>query len=175
MEADEVYIGGRKPDKMGDTRTREIPIVSLVERGGKKRSFIVKRVTAQNIRALVKTHVADGAQLHTDQGPAYALMNHVMPHRSVNHGRKEYARRDPDGTTVSTNTVESSFALLRRGLVGTFHHVSANHLHRYIAEFDFRWNSRNDSDTERTQDALKKAKGKRLMYDSVRYRTKKQD
>jgi len=180
VECDETYIGGKPrhiPARDGvrahSKVSKKVPVFTMLERGGTKRSFVVKKVTALNLRQLVKTHVSSTAILNTDESTLYPnLRSPVADHKRVNHATKEYARREDDGTLTTTNGVESSFALLKRGLLGTFHHVSPNHLHRYVAEFDFRWNTRRESDTERTQEALKKAKGKRLMYDSVRYREK---
>ena len=88
-------------------------------------------------------------------------------HYTVNHTKKEYARREPDGTLASTNTVESTFSLLKRGVIGTFHHLSRKHLHRYCAEFDFRWNERKVKDKARVQSALEKTTGRRLTYREV--------
>jgi transposase-like protein len=154
--------------------SEKVPVFTMLERGGKKRSFVVKNVTGKNLTNLIKQHVSGTAEVHTDESRLYNKLRFpVAAHKKVNHEQKEYARREGDGSLVSTNSVESSFSLLKRGIVGTFHHVSANHLHRYVAEFDFRWNTRHDSDTERTQDALRKAKGKRLTYEPTRYRRKK--
>ena len=84
-------------------------------------------------------------------------------------GKREYQRIEPDGEVVSTNYAESSFSLLRRGVIGNFHHISRKHLGRYVAEFDFRWNSRKATDGERTVAGLKQAQGKRItMKDVVR-------
>lgn len=84
-------------------------------------------------------------------------------HDTVNHGKKQYVKK-AGGGKVTTNTVESSFALIKRGIYGTFHHVSREHLPRYLSEFDFRWNARKEGDVERTKTALKQSKGKRLSY-----------
>jgi hypothetical protein len=85
-------------------------------------------------------------------------------HDVLNHSREEYARREPDGPLVTTNTVEGFFSLIKRGVYGTFHHVSRQHLHRYLSEFDFRYNSRETTDGERAELALKGAEGKRLTH-----------
>ena len=82
----------------------------------------------------------------------------------VNHAKNEYSRVEADGRLVTTNTVEGFFSLLKRGVYGTFHHVGRQHLHRYCAEFDFRYNARDTSDGERSILAVKGAAGKRLMY-----------
>lgn len=82
----------------------------------------------------------------------------------MNHSIKEYARLEADGTLVTTNTVEGYFSLLKRGVYGVFHSISKQHLHRYLAEFDFRYNARKIEDGERTALAIQGAEGKRLMY-----------
>ena len=165
VEVDETYVGGKvrgKGHKAGwDNKT---PVVSLVERGGKKRSVVMPSVTAKNLRAAVKQHVTPGAHVHTDEKRGYRNLKDQYQHKAVNHGQGEYVRRSNDGPDVTTNTVESSFALLKRGIVGAFHHVSPEHLHRYCAEFDFRWNHRKVADVERTKNALLAAQGKRLRY-----------
>jgi ISXO2 transposase-like protein len=99
----------------------------------------------------------------TDESGAYAGIDaHFKSHEIVTHSAKEYARGD-----VTTNTVESSFSLLKRGLVGTFHSVGEQHLQRYVNEFDFRWNTRQRlgfTDTERTNEVIRNMSGKRLTY-----------
>src|SRR5262249_10487730 len=141
-------------------------IVSLVERDGKKRSFHVADVTAENVTPLLKKNIAKRSHLHTDEAKVYNDVGyHFTRHETVNHSIKEYARGD-----VTTNTVESSFSLLKRGLHGTFHHVSEAHLQRYATEFDFRWNHRvklGYDDVQRAEIALKGISGKRLTYRPV--------
>ena len=102
-------------------------------------------VTAQNLRETIATNTTATSEVHTDCSRLYLYVAGRNKHRKVNHGRKEYVRHDKDGTTVTTNTVEASFALLKRGVYGTFHNLSRKHLHRYCTEFDFRWNSRDVS------------------------------
>ena len=97
---------------------------------------------------------------HVDGQP----LKNGFDHESVNHSKKQYSKKGKDGGKVTTNTVESSFALLKRGIVGAFHHVSKEHLHRYTAEFDFRWNHRKTTDGERTDQAIRQTVGKRLSY-----------
>jgi transposase-like protein len=138
-------------------------IVSLVERNGEKRSFHVANVTAKTLRPILHAHINPNTRLMTDQASAYTkLGRHFASHEVVNHSKGEYARGD-----VTTNTVESSFAILKRGLYGTFHSVSEKHLPRYLGEFDFRWNTRQSlgfNDTERAAEVLKGISGKRLTY-----------
>jgi hypothetical protein len=99
----------------------------------------------------------------TDSAPVYVLSNIGKPfarHSATDHSKGEYAR--PGG--IHSNTVESAFSLLKRGIYGTFHNVSRKHQHRYVAEFDFRWNARKVDDGERTPLAIRKGDGKRLRY-----------
>ena len=135
-------------------------VVSLVERDGDKRSFHVPNVTAKTLRPILKKQIAKDTHLMTDEAKVYRLLGNMFgQHSAVNHSAGEYARG-----TATTNTVESSFALLKRGLYGTFHHVSKQHLQRYVTEFDFRWNHRKTDDINRSIALLAQVEGKRLMY-----------
>jgi ISXO2-like transposase domain len=98
-----------------------------------------------------------------DDSNKYNKVTRGYVRRPVNHSKKQYAKKQK-GETVSVNYCESSFSLLKRGIVGSFHHVSKKHLGRYMAEFDFKWNTRKDTDGKRTVEGLKKATGKRLTY-----------
>lgn len=170
VEVDETYVGGKvrgQGHKAG--WENKMPVVSLVERGGRKRSLVMQKVTAKNLRAAVFEHVEVGSHVHTDEHKGYKSLKSDFQHGSVNHSEKQYVRRFKDGKVITTNTVESSFALLKRGIVGAFHHVSKKHLHRYVSEFDFRWNNRKTTDGERAVLGLQTIGGKRLMYrDSLR-------
>lgn len=136
-------------------------VVSLVERGGKARSLVVDRVTSANLHGAIMEHVQDGSIVVTDDLTGYRNMPKIFTHKAVQHSAKEYVRREK-GFDVHTNTVESKFSLLKRGIVGTFHQVSKKHLPLYLAEFDHRFNHRKDTDGQRTVSALKLAEGKRL-------------
>ena len=141
----------------------KMKIVSLVERDGKKRSFQVPNVRPDTLRPILQEQIAAKARLITDEMSAYKVIGpHFASHEVVTHSAKEYVRGD-----VTTNTVESSFSLLKRGLIGTFHHVGEQHLQRYATEFDFRWNTRTKlgfNDVQRAEVALKNIGGKRLTY-----------
>ena len=118
------------------------------------------RVTAENLRQVLTDNVEATSRLMTDENNAYlAIGREFKSHETVNHSIKEYARGD-----VTTNTIEGYFGLLKRGINGTFHHVGPHHLHRYLAEFDFRYNARKIDDGDRTTLAITGAQGKRLMY-----------
>jgi transposase-like protein len=161
VEVDETYWGNVGKQANGARGwAHKMKIVSLVERDGAKRSFHVTNVTAETLRPILKAQISAKAHLMTDEARVYKpLAADFAQYSSVNHSAGEYKRGD-----VTTNTVESSFAILKRGLYGTFHNVSEQHLQRYANEFDFRWNYRKVTDTERATAALKGISGKRLMY-----------
>lgn len=170
VEADETYWGTAKdaegikyPAKTGGGYSPKMNIFSLVERQGTKRTFHIPNVNAATLGPILKAQIAKSARLMTDEGAFYKKPGkHFASHETVNHSRKEYARGE-----VSSNTAESSFAILKRGLVGTFHSVSEQHLQRYANEFDFRWNTRQSlgfNDVVRADQVLHGIAGKRLTY-----------
>jgi transposase-like protein len=163
VEADETYWGQIKgqPKKAGGWTKHKI--VSLVERGGEARSFHVPFVTAVDVRRILRNNVAKDANLMTDESHVYDKVGREFAsHETVVHSRKEYVRGN-----VHTNTAESFFNILKRGLIGTYHHVGEQHLQKYVSEFDFRYNNRTAlgvTDAERSDKALKGISGKRLTY-----------
>jgi transposase-like protein len=169
VEADETYIGGKEANKhawkrkgVGGGPGGKMPVVSLVERDGRTKSFHVANVTSENLRPIMVKHADRKSHLMTDGSPVYPRIgDEYAGHSSVDHSAEEYVRL---GGFVHTNTVESHFALLKRGVFGTFHNISEAHLHRYLAEFDFRANTRDMTDGERAAALLAGAKGKRLLY-----------
>ena len=178
VEADETYYGPKKEKR--ETRTDGRPynargsrgpankraIVSLVQRGGKVRSFHVDRADKQTVAAIVVKNVARETRLHTDESRLYMGADaHVAEHHTVNHSAKEYARGD-----VHTNTIEGVFSIFKRGMKGVYQHCDGKHLHRYLAEFDFRYNARQSlgvNDEARAAKALRGVVGKRLTYRTV--------
>ena len=178
VEVDETYIGGkrrlskRQPRK-GDTGERSAdvaaatddkhPVLAMVERGGDVRSFHVQRVNAANLRPILFHHIEYGARIMTDSGTVLHGAIHPRKHDQVNHSGDEYARYE-GGVCISTNTVEGFFSLLKRGIIGVYHHVDEKHLHRYLSEFDFRYNLRKVTDGERAERMIGRVSGKRLMY-----------
>jgi transposase-like protein len=174
VEADETYFGkpetphvspqrkGR-PYLKGNKVRNSRPIVSLVERGGSVRSFHVPVADAANVAAIVRENVHRESRLHTDESRLYPVVGkEFAAHETVIHSHKEYARGD-----VTTNTVETYFSVFKRGMRGTYQHCKEKHLHRYLAEYDFRFNTRSAlgfNDGERADFALKGIEGKRLTY-----------
>ncbi|HEX9656658.1 MAG TPA: IS1595 family transposase [Bacteroidota bacterium] len=161
IEADETWVGG-KSRRIGQQTGWEnkTPVVALVQRNGKVRSFVVPTVTASTLKETLLANVHPKSHLVTDELDGYKKIGkEFASHQTVKHGDYEYVRGD-----VTTNTVEGYFGLLKRGINGVYHHVSKEHLHRYLAEFDFRYNHRKTNDHKRTVSAIMSTEGKRLTY-----------
>ena len=179
VETDETYIGGKaknkhkekhhphavKPGERAQDRPSPVAdkmaVVSTLERGGKVRSRHVEKVTAENLQEVINEVCEADAHIMTDTGVLRGMKD--RKHSLVNHKEDEYVRYE-EGVCVTTNSVEGYFSLLKRGINGVYHHVSKKHLHRYLGEFDFRYNGRRVTDGERAHEALKGFEGKRLMY-----------
>jgi transposase-like protein len=169
VEVDETYFGTKdgamkKRGKVGGAAMKDKnAIVALVERSGKVRSFHMPEVTNATLKQVLSSQIHADTHLMTDEATRYwNLGKDFEKHSSVNHGRKEYARGE-----VTTNTVEGFFSVLKRGLTGTYQHVGESHLHRYVREFEFRYNHRialGFDDATRTTSLLKGISGKRLTY-----------
>jgi len=166
IEVDETYIGG-KPKKGGDEGpnkrgrgTKKAPVLAMVERKGKVISRPIENVTAKTLKSAIREVVDKESTIMTDEWPCYQGIGKEFKggHKTVNHGTGEYVNGD-----AYTNNAESYFALLKRGVHGTFHHISKKHLSRYCNEFSFRWDNRKVNDGERTVEAVKGMQGKRLM------------
>ena len=137
-------------------------VVALVERDGEVRSFHVANVNAKTLRPLIVTNVHRSAHLMTDESPVYTRLGREFSgHSSVNHSASEYVTT---GGFKHSNTVENFFSIFKRGVIGTYHHLSEAHLARYCREFDFRYNTRKLNDHERSDLALQGIAGKRLTY-----------
>lgn len=176
VEADETYYGAIKGRQRKFRKGGKLPrgggghhqhkIVSLVSRIGETRSFHIARIDAKNLKPILMNHIAKDTKVYTDTAGHYKKMNlkgEFATHETVNHSIGEYAR---DGG-IHSNTVESFFGLFKRGLYGTYQHVSEAHLQRYINEFDFRFTNRTSQgvdDHTRTIKALGQIRGKRLTY-----------
>ncbi len=169
VEVDETFWGNKKKkgDKKGRGYAHKEKVFTLVERGGRARSFHVPSVSAKTLRPIMREQIKADTHIMTDEASQYCQKKEPMTadfesHSFVTHGIGEYVRGD-----IHTNTIESYFAILKRGLNGVFHHVGQQHLRRYISEFDFRYNYRAKlgfSDKERAAIALNGIEGKRLKY-----------
>ena len=163
VEADETFIGTKTGSKKRRGYGHKNAVLSLLERGGNVRSVHVTDVTAKTLLPIVNENIAKEARVMTDDAAAYyKKLDGFASHETVNHSADEYVRGD-----VHTNTVEGYFSIFKRGMKGVYQHCSEKHLHRYLAEFDFRYNARSSlgvEDVERSTKAVKGAKGKRLTY-----------
>jgi transposase-like protein len=175
IEIDETYVGGKfrikhpqavKPGERARDRAQayanKAAVVSVLQRGGRVQSQHVQRVTSENLRPIVEQMVAEDAHVMTDSSTVLAGALKTRKHDQVNHRADEYVRYE-NGVCITTNSIEGYFATLKRGINGVYHHVGKQHLHRYLAEFDFRYNSRKEKDGDRTLLALNSVSGKRLM------------
>lgn len=137
VEVDETYIGGKARGKRGRGAAKKSIVVSLVEREGSVRSKHVEMLTADELKGYIRENVEKDADIMTDDFKSYkGLDKEYKSHNIIKHSKKEYVKGK-----IHTNTVEGFFRLLKRGVRGSFHHVSGLHLHRYLSEFVFRWNS----------------------------------
>ncbi|MGO8763199.1 MAG: IS1595 family transposase [Desulfobaccales bacterium] len=163
VEADETFVGRKPGMKKRRGYAHKNAVFALVERNGGVRSFHVPNVNADTLRPILKEHVTGEAHLMTDDAGQYRYMHEEFAiHEVVAHSNSEYVRGN-----VHTNTVEGFFSIFKRGIYGVYQHVSVAHLHRYTAEFDFRYNYREKlgfDDSDRATQALKGIAGKRLTY-----------
>ena len=159
VEADETYIGGKAHGKRGRGAGNKVPVFALVERVGRVRTFKTERVTAKNLRQKIRENVEKDSTMMTDEFLAYKNLSQEFKHFTVNHSAGEYVNGN-----AHTNTAESFFSILKRGINGVYHHVSEKHLERYLAEFGFRYDQRKVDDVVRAAIALDQTNGKRLMF-----------
>ena len=173
LEADTTYIGGKEKNKHVGKRKRgnigglgKQIVHSIVERDGRVRSHHIPRVNGETLRPTLEAHADKKSALMTDTAGGYMQIGREFArHEMVDHGKDEYVRGD-----AYSNTVEGYFSILKRGLTGVYHSVSEAHLHRYLAEFDFRHSNREKlgvSDVSRADLALLGVKGKRLTYRTI--------
>jgi transposase-like protein len=176
VETDETYFGmiddkaeimpreeGKRGKRAGARRSAYRAVVALVERGGAARTFHVEQANQETVHAIMRANIAKETRVHTDESGIYKIAPwYFAKHETVKHSAKEYARGD-----VTTNSVEGYFSIFKRGMIGVYQHCSEKHLHRYLAEFDFRYSNRSArgiEDTERTALAIQGIVGKRLTY-----------
>jgi transposase-like protein len=166
VEVDETYVGRKAGTKAFLPVSEKQPVVALVERDGKVRSFHFPTIRANNIRSTMARNISLESRLMTDESKIYTYVRHnFASHGTINHTERKYVEGD-----IHTNTVEGYFSILKRGIYGVYQHVSEAHLKRYLSEFDFRYNNRialGVDDTERAANAVKGAKGKRLTYETT--------
>ena len=175
VEIDETYIGGKRrnhrpqatpigerpKDYIGPVADKAA-VVSVLQRGGSVRSTHVQRVTSKTIKPIIDEMIAEDAHLMTDDSTVLKSAGKHRRHSQVNHSAKEYVRME-NGERISTNTVESYFAIVKRGNYGVYHHWSKKYLTQYLREFDWRYNVRKLNDKDRAIAAIKMTSGKRLM------------
>jgi transposase-like protein len=164
VEADETYVGRLKgqPKRRGGASHKNT-VLTLVERGGSARSFHIDTTTVATVAPIVRKNIARESRLMTDEARHYLEVgSEFASHDAVHHGADEYVRGD-----VTTNTVEGYYSIFKRGMKGVYQHCSEKHLHRYLAEYDFRYSNRaalGIDDAMRAEIAAKGIVGKRLTY-----------
>jgi len=163
VEADETFIGRKDGTTPSRGTAHKRAVLSLVERGGQVRSFHIDKANIANIAPIVAANVNRESALMTDEARHYKKIGkNFADHQAVNHSAEEYVRGD-----AYTNTLEGFYSIFKRGFKGIYQHCAEKNLHRYLAEYDFRYNNRvalGVSDVDRTTAALRGAQGKRLMY-----------
>jgi transposase-like protein len=171
VEADEAFIGRSPAAKKGrfPGKRKQNTIFALVERDGRVKSTHVSHLTSKSfgdIKRAFRNHLDADANLMTDEHKKFRKIGKSFAsHETVNHGRKEYARGN-----VNTNTIEGVFSVFKRGMIGVYQHCDTSHLHRYLAEFDFRYNNRvalDVNDAQRADNILANVSGKRLTYQTI--------
>lgn len=178
VEMDEAYIGGKDSNKHAHKRLKALsgkgaqgfgsknskaPVVGMVERGGRLHAIATKDTGSKTLMTLARQHIDINATVYTDEHMPYRALPKIgFKHESVNHGVKEFVNG-----MASTNTAESFWSHLKRGINGIYHHVSAKHLQKYCDEYSYRWNTRDLTDGERFEDWFSHINGKRLTYKSL--------
>jgi transposase-like protein len=162
VEADETVFGGKAKNRAYTAEPKKVTVLTLVERDGLSFSYRIANVTAKTLRPMIVQVASRKSHLMTDELMSYVgLGREFAGHSAVNHSANEYARMSG---FIHVNTAECRFSLMKRAVFGTHHNVSEAHLPRYLAEWDFKFNTRKNTDKERAALVLKGAKGKRLTY-----------
>lgn len=160
VESDEAFVGGKKRNRLSGKVAPKKKVMTLVERDGRARSFHIANINHNTVRSALLTNVHRASALMTDEANVYRIVGkEFASHGHTLHANRVFAKGD-----VHSNSAENFFSILKRGIVGTYHHISEAHTHRYLSEFDFRYSTRTMTDAERTAEAVKGARGKRLMY-----------
>jgi transposase-like protein len=167
IEADETYVGRKASSRAYEAPGPKQPVMALVERNGRVRSFHIPNVTARLLHPILARHAHRDSRFMSDEAPIYSGIGwNFASHGTIRHADNEYVRGD-----VHTNTVEGYFSILKRGVYGVYQHVSEAHLKRYLSEFDFRYSYRMKlgfDDVKRADLALLGVRGKRLTYETTR-------
>lgn len=160
VEVDETFVGGKKGNRASRKVAKRKTVLSLVERGGNVRSFSIAKIHGNTIRDAIVTSIHRSSHLMSDDARFYwGIGREFASHGTTLHNLRQFAVGEKH-----SNTAENFFSIFKRGVIGTYHQLSEAHMHRYCAEFDFRYNHREISDFERSDEALKGIVGKRLTY-----------
>jgi transposase-like protein len=172
VEVDEMYVGGKESNRHADKKTihggrgtaGKTAVIGMRERGGKTKAMPVVDTSRHTLSHAIHNNIEIGSTIHTDEHQAYSRLGKDYDHQTINHGAGEYVR---DG--VTTNSIESVWAVMKRGLHGVYHHASAKHLHRYVDEFTFRLNEGNVArhTLKRLDSFVDGVAGKRLTYKAL--------
>jgi transposase-like protein len=163
VEADETFVGGKAKNRAYKEPAPKKAVLSLIDREkGQVRSFHVATVTAKTLKPIIAKNVHAASVLMTDESTVYPKIGESFTnHLTVCHSANEYARL---GSFIHINTAESFFSIVKRGIIGSYHHVSEAHLHRYMVEFDYKYNTRKMTDFDRLTASIPGIAGKRLTY-----------
>jgi hypothetical protein len=172
VEADETFIGRRKGVEAKQGVTHKMKVLTLLDRNsGATRSVVIEDLRPETVAPIIRANVSREAILMTDEAHRFKkLGKEFAGHESVNHARDEYVRYDVPGLKITTNTIEGYFGIFKRGMRGIYQHCGEQHLHRYMAEYDFRYSNRialGVDDKARADTLLSGVVGRRLTYETT--------